>query len=125
MASRRSYVADYGKDAAGDATHWIVKGGERVAILEMDDVHLLNVVAYLQKKHLRSLDEQAGAFAVAGSFGGDSMARYYADQAADEVRVYPPADSHPAYGGLRKEITRRGLQHMLEIFLRQMSRRGS
>jgi hypothetical protein len=99
-------VADYGKDDTGDATHWIVRGGKRVAIAEMTSVHLLNVVSYLHKKHRQSLDEQAKAYAT--------------DPTVDGVKGIPPADSHPAYGGLMKEVKRRGgLGHMLDLFLRE------
>lgn len=114
-----------GKDDAGDATHWITRSRSSIAISEMTNVHLLNAVAYLDRKHRESLNEQAEAFAAAWSFDGESMARYYTDQAAGEVRIVPPADSHPAYGGLIKEIESRGLGRMLEVILRDNARRGA
>ncbi len=92
---------------------WTCKDGRKVRLCDMDDRHLLNCIAMLERKaaaHLAS--EISAAYSCLCMMGGE-MAQFYCEQDIERMETTDPieflADTVPIYEHLIAEKERRNL----------------
>jgi hypothetical protein len=83
---------------------WVTKDNRRIKVSEMEDRHLRNTLAFMERKLDDLMNEQAAAYA----YDGGEMATYYATQAAEEMGE-PIADARYWIEVFETEIKRRKL----------------
>ena len=45
-----------------DGTHWTLKDGSRIRIVDMDDAHLINTIFFIQRNREKAASEGFGGF---------------------------------------------------------------
>lgn len=92
---------------------WTCKDGRKVRMCDMEDRHLLNTIAMLERTAYKHLSECiSAAYSVAAGLQGE-MASYYADQDIERMERTSPEEyleqEMPIYNKLLAEKERRGL----------------
>ena len=85
---------------------WKTADGQKVRICDMTDSHLLNAIAWCERKHL--LTQQTMPYP---TFQGE-MAQYYAEQQYDALQEGGPEESFPLYDDLCADADRRGIRSL-------------
>jgi hypothetical protein len=89
---------------------WKTKDGRSIPISGMGDLHLLNVEAFLRKKHRDLLDTSPPP-----GFIGE-IADWLADQDWLVLQESDVSDVYPIYESILTEIQKRNLLHLMEMF---------
>jgi hypothetical protein len=89
---------------------WKTKDGRIIPISKMGDIHLLNVEAFLWKKHRDLLDTSPPP-----GFTGE-IADWLADQDWLALQESDVSDVYPIYESILTEIQKRNLLHLMEMF---------
>lgn len=89
--------------------YWKPKIGKKLAIKELTNKHLLNIMSYLERKAQEYFEDMVPPSAV---LTGD-MALYHAEQEWDQLNSKTPEelayDFYPIYESLQLEAINRGL----------------
>ncbi len=92
---------------------WTCRDGRKVRVCDMDDRHLLNTIAMMERNAAKELAECiSAAYSMAAGLQGE-MASYYADQDIDRMERTSPEEylerEMPIYEKLMAEKERRNL----------------
>lgn len=84
---------------------WTTRDGTKIHICDMDDSHLKNTIAMLDRLHQKKI---SAAYSVAATLRGE-MATLFAEQDIDRMESEGTSSSYPIYDDLCTERDRRGL----------------
>lgn len=91
-------------------THWTTRDKRSIAIKDMEDSHLANTIAHLQRCAPSMQDDERECMMVGFGMLQGEMAQYYAEQELDETFEEAPdewLERQPVYRALCREQKRR------------------